>query len=291
MIIRGFSLFSRLAAVIAMLFTLSACGGGGGSEGGFIPETNELQLSLFGPGGEPTNAISPTSPGTLEVRVKGDNKRGVVVSVSATLASVTPATALTDSTGVATFQINAGTERGAGTITATASVNDENVTGSLGFQVQPFELILSLLDPDGNATTSVSATKPGTLEVLIPGENNSGVLVQATANIGVLSPATALTNEQGIATFQLEAGDQRGGGSVRANANVDGESLSGSLSFQVGETGFRIGFFDDDDMFVEGGVKIEPQSTLAAGGSAQLSVVVLDRDGNLVTTVEEVIFS
>lgn len=195
MMIRGFSLYSRLAAVIAMLFALTACGGGGGGEGGFIPETNELQLTLFGPDGERTNIVSVTKPGTLEVRVKGDNKRGVVVSVNSTLGTLTPAT------------------------------------------------------------------------------------------------GTALTDDRGIATFLIEAGAERGAGTINATAEVNGDNITGSLGFQVGETGFRIGFFDDDGMFVEGAVKIEPESTLAAGGSAQLSVVVLDPDGNLVTSVEEVIFS
>ncbi|MEZ5567840.1 MAG: hypothetical protein R3E54_05800 [Halioglobus sp.] len=195
MIIRGFPLSSRLAAVIAMVFALTACGGGGGGEGGFIPETNELQLRLFGPDGEPTSVISVTKPGTLEVRVKGDGKRGVVVSVNSSLGTLTPAT------------------------------------------------------------------------------------------------GTALTDDNGIATFLIEAGPERGAGTISANATANGQALSGTLGFQVGETGFRIGFFDDDGMFVEGAVKIEPQSTLAAGGSAQLSVVVLDPDDNLVTSVEEVVFS
>ncbi|MDZ7782621.1 MAG: hypothetical protein U5K56_06640 [Halioglobus sp.] len=48
-------------------------------------------------------------------------------------------------------------------------------------------LNLSLFDPDGNATTNVSATKPGTLEVRIPTGNNQGVLVSAQTTIGTLS--------------------------------------------------------------------------------------------------------
>ncbi|MDZ7782622.1 MAG: hypothetical protein U5K56_06645 [Halioglobus sp.] len=44
-------------------------------------------------------------------------------------------------------------------------------------------------------------------------------------------------------------------------------------------------------MFVENAVKIEPETTLSSGGSAQLSVTVVDAEGNLVTSAEEVVFN
>jgi hypothetical protein len=153
-------------------------------------------------------------------------------------------------------------------------------------------LSFALLDPQGNSTNSVTASAPGTLRV---GVRNGGanILVSAETSIGTILPATgtALTNGSGVATFQLEAGAEKGAGTVTATATVNGEEVTGTFNFQVGDTGLRMGYFDEDGTFIENAIFIEPQSTLAAGGNAQFSVVVLDATGNRVSTAEEVRFS
>ena len=54
-------------------------------------------------------------------------------------------------------------------------------------------LRITLLDPDGNETRTISGARPGTLQISGAG---SGVLVTATTTVGILSPEseTALTN-------------------------------------------------------------------------------------------------
>lgn len=153
-------------------------------------------------------------------------------------------------------------------------------------------LRLTILDPEGNETDTVTASSPGTLKVSVR-NGGSGIVVSASTDIGLLFPAsgTALTNGNGVATFQLEAGAQRGGGTVTASASVDDETVTGNKGFQVGETGLRLGYYDEDGTFLENQIEVQPQSTLAAGGNAQLSVVILDDDGERVTTVEEVRFN
>ena len=73
MITRFATLFSRLAAMLAVIFTLVACGGGGGG-GGFIPDDEAedryfISMVLLDLLGEPTNTVTSTLPARLEVRV------------------------------------------------------------------------------------------------------------------------------------------------------------------------------------------------------------------------------
>ncbi|MEM9257385.1 MAG: hypothetical protein AAGA91_18245 [Pseudomonadota bacterium] len=202
MIIRGESLLGRWVASLAILFVVTACGGGGGGDGGFL--------------------------GT------------------------------------------------------SGNVGDDRIE-------------LTLLDAQGNSIDSITTSSPGTLRVRIRGGGNrSEVVVNVSATIGLVFPesGTALTNGDGIATFQIEAGDDRGAGSITATATLnDGTSANGTLSFQVGETGLRLGRFADDGTFIENEISITPAGTLAPGGNAQLSVVILNAAGERVTTVEDVRFS
>lgn len=152
-------------------------------------------------------------------------------------------------------------------------------------------LRLTLFDPNGVPTDTVTTSSPGTLQ--IKAGNRSGIVVSAATTIGVLFPAsgTALTDSNGIARFQLEAGTEKGAGTVSASAESNSGTLTGQLNFQVGQSGLRLGYFDDLGTFIENQIKIVPGNTLSAGGNAQLSVSVLQPNGELVTTVEDVRFN
>jgi hypothetical protein len=150
----------------------------------------------------------------------------------------------------------------------------------------------ALYDPQGNSTNFVTSSAPGTLKVSLR-KGGGNIVVSAETDIGTLFPATgtALTDGNGVATFQLEAGEEKGAGTLTATATVDGEELTAFFTFNVGDSGLRMGYFNSDGTFIENEIFIEPESTLAAGGNAQFSVVVLNADGNRVSTAEEVRFS
>lgn len=155
---------------------------------------------------------------------------------------------------------------------------------------------ITLLAPNGETTDSVTAAQPGTVRVRVTGLVVSNVVVSAAItpnDLGTIDPPsnTALTDANGVATFRILAGNARGAATVRVTATVDDVGLNTSLGFQVGDTGLRLGFFDDDGGFIENQIFVEPGSTLAAGGNAQLSVVLLDENNQRITTAEEVTFN
>ena len=103
-----------------------------------------ITIALTDPAGAPVTSISTVAPGTAKASVKDASgalvaNAVVTFSTDATLAAVTPATALTNAAGVASVTLNpAGlAAAGATTLTATAQLGTPPaaVTGSLGFSV------------------------------------------------------------------------------------------------------------------------------------------------------------
>ena len=140
------TLSSRLAVMLAVLFTVAACGGGG--SGGFIPDDSAddryfVSVVLLDLLGEPTNTVTATKPARLQVTVTKKNRNGapipdVVVQASSDIATISPEsnTGLTDENGVATFKVESGGSIGAGTITATVQNAPAGTeAGSINIQV------------------------------------------------------------------------------------------------------------------------------------------------------------
>jgi hypothetical protein len=161
---------------------------------------------------------------------------------------------------------------------------DNNDTPSMSF---------SLLDPQGNSTNTVTSSAVGTLKVTVSGKGTANVVVAAETDVGTLLPASALTDSNGVATFQLQIppGTANGAGTISATAATNGGDTTSTFGFQVGVTGLRLGYFDSNGDFIENAISIEPESTLASQGSAQLSVAIVDEFDQLVSTAESVSFS
>ncbi len=151
---------------------------------------------------------------------------------------------------------------------------------------------ISLNDPSGQKTSTITTGSPGTVRVFIR-KGGSNIVVNAVTTRGAIAPAQALTDSTSTAIFTLTAppGTERGSGTVTVRATTEDGPLSAVLTFEVGESGLRIGSFDDNGDFIEGVIGITPDTMLASRGRAQLSVAVLDNNGVLVSESEQVLFS
>ncbi len=155
-----------------------------------------------------------------------------------------------------------------------------------------------LLDADGNETNEVTSASPSTLQVTVRKNGKNGapvanVVVAAETTAGVISPATgtALSNGAGIATFRIEAGDEKGGGTVTVSADGPSGEVTNTLTFQIGNSGLRLGYLDENGLFIDNEIKVEPGTLLASQAIAQLALVILDENGNLVSSSESISFS
>lgn len=156
----------------------------------------------------------------------------------------------------------------------------------------------TLLDANGNVTSEVTSASPATLRVIVTKNGRNGapvadVVVTAVTDVAVISPAsgTALSDSSGVATFRVEAGPTKGAGTVTLSAQSPAGTVTATVTFQVGASGLRLGYLDADGQFIESEIGIEPDGVLGSQALAQLSLVILDENGNLASSAETVAFS
>ena len=152
---------------------------------------------------------------------------------------------------------------------------------------------LELTDANGNPTGTLSSTQPANLTVTVTtrGSNKKpieGAVVSAATDTATLAPAngSALTNIDGIALLQLLAGDTQGAGIVTVTVeSPDGPTVE-EIGFQVTQAGLQIGSFQNGT-FIPGAIDIN-LTDLVAGGSAKIRISVVDENGQLIDSVEQV---
>lgn len=243
---------------------LSACGGGsGGTTGGSTTSATSatlasLKLSLTNASGATITSVSPDQPGTLQASVK-DSKGAAVPNVAVTFITSdktgtfvpSSGTALTDASGVAKVGLPAGTQAGAFTVTAGATVGSTAATGSAGYTVAFPALTLSALSiapatlsAGGNASVSVtvlSGSSPYTPPLSV--SFTSPCITAGKATIG--SPAltqggvaTASYSDKGCGVADtITASVALGGATVtRTGAITVLPATAGSIKFVSSDT-------------------------------------------------------
>ena len=122
MIIGRSRVFCLTTVLLFIAAALSACGGGGSDTGGgFTGGGQGAQTVLSLKLGEETQPVELESGDqtTLSVQaLRGNNVSGIVVTVDASGADVSPASLSTNSDGNANFTVTAGNQSGAATLTA-----------------------------------------------------------------------------------------------------------------------------------------------------------------------------
>lgn len=156
-------------------------------------------------------------------------------------------------------------------------------------------LQIALKDADGNDTSIVSSTAPATLQALVTRNGKNGpavpdVIVEASTDSGLLFPASGskLTNSEGLVTFRVEAGEGKGAGTIEVSVTDEaGNEVIQRVNFQLGETGLRLGYLENGT-FMEGEIGISPSGQIPSGGSAILSLAIVEQNGFLVESAESI---
>ncbi|GLS84155.1 Ig-like domain-containing protein [Paraferrimonas haliotis] len=295
----------RLFSVMCFSLLLAACGGSGnelsnGNDNPTDPNPDPqpqatLTLALHDANGSTITEVSQSNPGTLSatLTVDGSGVANALISFSLeSVGSLSPAvgTALTNSNGVATISLRAGTTQGAGRVTASYSDGDVSATQTLGFSSlgddvgeSEVQLVLSLTDIQGNPIDTISAASSGRLTALVSGIVKPTIVTFETSK-GSIPIDTAVTNAQGLASVDIYAGDDLGAGMVKASLE-SGEY--GETVIIIGATNLRMG---SGDPFQEGIANVSLDQ-ISAGGTATVSVQIVDESGAPFTDSVEVNFN
>jgi hypothetical protein len=159
-----------------------------------------------------------------------------------------------------------------------------------------YNVTVELTDSNGNPTGTLSASQPATLTVTVNAQGSAkrpieGAVVTAATDVAVLAPenGSALTDVDGIALLQLLSGETLGAGTVTITVDSEDGPVTEEISYQVVQAGIQIGSIQNGS-FIPGAIDLN-LNDLVAGGSARLRVSIVDENGELIDSVEQIRFS
>ncbi|MCH1459708.1 MAG: hypothetical protein L7U64_05900, partial [Luminiphilus sp.] len=255
------------------------------------PEGAKIEVRLADATGNSITEVNPLRAGSFTVKVTSPNGSALpqrVVTAETTIGLLIPqsGTALTDNNGEALFVVQADNVNGAGTLTATAEYEEITSLGSINFSVAtelPFSITPQIFNSDNVAVTKADTGDRLTLEVSLTDDRfnqpvQEQVITVDIGELGTLAPVSgnAVTNADGVASFFINVGNLSGAFPIVANAIVPGGGATSSLTLSVDQATRRLGYIDSEGSFVEGVIKISPAGQISPGGTATLSVSVVD---------------
>ncbi len=270
---------------------------------GSAATTPKLTLDLVTGTGTATSTVSLSASTYARVVLTdaaGAKVSGAVVTFTggSGLVAFVPASgsALTDSNGVATVQVQAvSSAGGAGTVSASSTVGTTAVSATANFQVPAGsattapKLTLNLVTSTGASTTTVSLSAVTSLRAVVTdaaGAKVSGAVVVFSGGSGLVSmvpsSGTALTDSNGVASVVVQPASttSAGAGVLSAASSVGSTGVSASVSFQVPQT-----VSDSPSARVSNFVMLLDRTTLSNGGTttAKITVVAVDSSNNVVS--------
>lgn len=213
-----------------------------------IVEKAEITVSLLASDDSTTRNVDFLNPAVAQAQLLLNGEPGAFKLVAFNLSglgTINPSngTALTNEKGIAKVDLLAGTEAGAGSITAeyidsdntsyTAEAFTYTTAGDSPAQgdADNFTIDLSLRSSTTrNQISEISANDNGLVEALVLDSNGApviGKVVSFSSTLGNLLPSsgTALTNINGIATLNLTPGTIEGAGNVTAQYEAITETV------------------------------------------------------------------
>ncbi len=231
----------RFTAMIALcFFALVAC------SGETAPSSNSPPVEFPSDGGSYGSVTA--SKGTVQFnevitatatfkKIDGSPAAGVTVNFVTTLGAFNPANGvtMTDSSGTATIQLNAGTTAGQGTITATANVDGKNTTKSGYFTVtlpplKLSEITLGLSTLSYGGSTSVSVKVTDTNGAVLPGQEVDVTFTSTQSASGKASIASPVRTVNGIATTTYQANSATGADTITASITGDSKTATVTIN-------------------------------------------------------------
>ncbi len=303
------SFFASL--VLLSLLLLTGCNGSSGENESVSNDNDTVisSLTLISLNSELDQQLSFDTDESITIQAlvldqNGDPISGQRVNFSADLGSVSLNSKLTNSLGIAeTFISNDSDTLSAGTLTATISdlstdINYEYISSS-AVSVSSATLTSQMLI-NGEITNRFKVDESVQIVATLLDENGdsfSNQIVTVSADIGDLSSTTALTTVNGTASFTLTGGDTLGAGVVTLSLSDD-TSINSQLNYEIVaanstiEDNIRLGYFDDNNDFIEGKVKLSiDDNTISAGGTLAASVALVDTDDQRINTPTSVSFT
>jgi hypothetical protein len=162
-------------------------------------------------------------------------------------------------------------------------LDDNNGVPPTSDSTVTYDVSLSITDADGAEISSITALEPGKLIASID-TLSEPVIVTFSSTLGDLPITTAVTDENGNATVDIFAGTALGAGTVTASL-VSGEQDTAILV--VGATNLVMGSGDP----LQAGIAEVSTDSLSAGGTASISVMIVDEQGMPFTQPADVYFS
>jgi len=266
----------------------------------------ELSLRLVNLARQPLTEITPTEKGVLEVVVSGNDTAAVakqVVTAETTIGKLIPesGTALTDDTGETYFIIEADGSDGAGTATASLTFGEQVIEASLNFSISsrlPYLIDIALLDDEDEPLAVVETGETVIVSILVTSEDSGDPIANQLVSVdvgelGTITPTsgTTITNEAGVAQFELAVGQTTGAFELSVTATFAGGSVTENLRVDVIQADRSLGYFDNTGEFVDGLLLISPDKAVSPGGSASITLAVVNAEGERVTNEESVTLS
>lgn len=312
---------------ICALLLLAGCNGssddsGDGDNGG---NTGEYALSLSyktvidGQCAESTNDLTFSQNASICAVAKltqgGSNSSGGLIRFSSTIGTLTPATKLTDSSGIAQVILsNPSAALGAGILTSefdtgaaennllTVTRNYEFIDGGTAPGEDAPKISASIIN--GVATvTQFKVDETVQLQAQFLDASSQGIasqLVTFTAGNVTLTPSTALTNDQGIAQVNYTPSEtELGAASLNVSLAYQEQTFQTNSLYEVlsadaigGEGELKLGHFDSEGGFVEGSLattlaQVDGKYIISAGGSFGITASLISQaDDGTITRVQ-----
>ncbi len=236
---------TRKALLLLLLLTsfalLTSCSGGGGGNGNSSNITLTPTSTTGGSGAtvqvQSVNLALNASTGVTAKFVDSGNLplSGLAVTFSTTLGTLTPVDGkvVTDATGTATVQLQAGSVSGPGQITATATVNNKPVVQSASFTVSlptltlsPISLGLSTISYGGSTGVSVTVKDANGNPFTAQNVDVTFISVQCSNGKATLNSPVRTVN--GVATTTYKALTVNGSDTI--TASISGSTVTASLA-------------------------------------------------------------